>query len=141
GMAQTDGEAIERGWSNMNPVATSTREMGPGSRRDILDDHFGDWNWHKVSNLGPLLLKKLKAILECHQHAVDLRDFEEVIPSLSLSTWRKMVEEWEDDLSRPNPFEIQASGKFCLYMIQYVISNFLCYSCYPGICQTGALPA
>ena len=37
GMARTDGEAVERGWSNINPIATSTREMGPGSRRDILD--------------------------------------------------------------------------------------------------------
>ncbi|KAG1846540.1 hypothetical protein F4604DRAFT_1688355 [Suillus subluteus] len=100
GMARTDGEAIERGWSNMNPVATSTREMGPGSRRDILDDHFG-----------PSLLKKLKeAILEHNQHAVDLRDFKEAIPSSSLSSWCKMVEEWEDDHSRPNPFEVQASA-------------------------------
>lgn len=52
GMARTDGEAVERGWSNINPIATSTREMGPGSRRDILDDHFGDLNWRKVCNLG-----------------------------------------------------------------------------------------
>ncbi|KAG2137460.1 hypothetical protein DEU56DRAFT_945875 [Suillus clintonianus] len=110
GMARTDGEAIERGWSNMNPIATSTREMGPGSRRDILDDHFGDWNWRKVSNLGPSLLKKLKeAIPECYQHAVDLRDFEEAIPSSSLSAWRKLVEDWEGDRSKPNPFEIKVS--------------------------------
>ncbi|KAG2155368.1 uncharacterized protein EDB93DRAFT_1239234 [Suillus bovinus] len=44
GMARTDGEAIKCGWSNMNPAATSTWEMGPGLRRNILDDHFGDWN-------------------------------------------------------------------------------------------------
>ncbi|KAG2137014.1 hypothetical protein DEU56DRAFT_871445 [Suillus clintonianus] len=110
GMARTDSEAIERGWSNMNPIATSTREMGPGSRHDILDDHFGDWNWRKVSNLGPSLLKKLKeAIPECYQHAVDLRDFEEAIPSSSLSAWRKLVEDWEGDRSKPNPFEIKVS--------------------------------
>ncbi|KAG1884133.1 hypothetical protein F4604DRAFT_1677272 [Suillus subluteus] len=110
-MARTDGEAIEHRWSNMNPVATSTREMGPGSRHDILDDHFGDWNWHKVSNLGPSLLKKLKEVIPEHnQHAVDLRDFEEAIPSSSLSSWQKMVEEWEDDRLRPNPFEVQASA-------------------------------
>jgi len=54
GMARTDGEAPERGWSNINPVATSTREMGPGSRRDALDDHFSDWNWRKMSNFGTL---------------------------------------------------------------------------------------
>ncbi|KAG1866771.1 hypothetical protein F4604DRAFT_1881798 [Suillus subluteus] len=37
----TDGEAPERGWSNINPVASSTKEMGPGY-----------WNWKKVINLG-----------------------------------------------------------------------------------------
>lgn len=51
-VARTDGEAPERGWSDINRVATSTREMGPGSRRDTLDDHFGDWNWKKVATLG-----------------------------------------------------------------------------------------
>ena len=51
-VGRTDGEAPERGWSNINPVASSTKEMGPGSRQDTLDDHFGDWNWKKVVNLG-----------------------------------------------------------------------------------------
>ena len=37
----TDGEAPERGWANINPAASSTKEMGLGARRDILDDHFG----------------------------------------------------------------------------------------------------
>lgn len=32
GMGRTDGEAPERGWANINPIATSTREMGPGAR-------------------------------------------------------------------------------------------------------------
>ncbi|KAG1902615.1 uncharacterized protein F5891DRAFT_1127573 [Suillus fuscotomentosus] len=39
GMGRTDGEAPDHGWANINPVATSTREMGPGSRRDTLDNH------------------------------------------------------------------------------------------------------
>jgi hypothetical protein len=51
-VGRTDGEGIERGWANINPVATSTREMGPGSRRDTLDDHFGDSNWKKTCTLG-----------------------------------------------------------------------------------------
>ncbi|KAJ7846126.1 hypothetical protein B0H13DRAFT_2363209 [Mycena leptocephala] len=38
-VGQTDGEAPERGWANANPLATSTKEMGPGARRDALDDH------------------------------------------------------------------------------------------------------
>ncbi|KAG2140887.1 uncharacterized protein EDB93DRAFT_1241820 [Suillus bovinus] len=104
GMARTDGEAPERAWSNINPVATSTREMGPGSRRDTLDDHFSDWNWCKVSNFGPFLLQKLKeAIPQQDQHVLDLRDFEEAIPTESLTSWHQMVEEWEADRSKPNP--------------------------------------
>lgn len=51
-VGRTDGEAPERGWSHINPVATSTREMGPGSRRNTLDDHFGDWNWKKTTLIG-----------------------------------------------------------------------------------------
>jgi hypothetical protein len=52
GVGQTDGEAPERAWNETNPLATSTREMGPGSRRDVLDFHFGDYNWRKVTSLG-----------------------------------------------------------------------------------------
>lgn len=51
GVGRTDGESPERGWAAMNPVASSTKEMGPGSRRDTLDDHFGDYNWRKVISL------------------------------------------------------------------------------------------
>ena len=52
GVGRTDGEAPERGWANINPAAQSTKEMGPGSRRDTLDDHFGDWNWKKITKMG-----------------------------------------------------------------------------------------
>jgi hypothetical protein len=51
-IGRTDGEAPERGWSNTNALSSSTKEMGPGSRRDTLDDHFGDMNWKKICGLG-----------------------------------------------------------------------------------------
>ncbi|KAL6303051.1 hypothetical protein BKA93DRAFT_818202 [Sparassis latifolia] len=51
-VAQTDGEGVEWGHATHNPYASSTKEMGPGSRRDILNDAFGNSNWRKVSNLG-----------------------------------------------------------------------------------------
>lgn len=50
-VGRTDGESPERGWAAMNPVSSSTKEMGPGSRRDTLDDHFGDYNWRKVVSM------------------------------------------------------------------------------------------
>ncbi len=49
---QTDGEAPEQGWAATNALANSTKEMGPGSRRDTLDDHFGDYNWRKIIIIG-----------------------------------------------------------------------------------------
>jgi hypothetical protein len=51
-VGRTDGKAPERGWSKINGLAGSTREMGPGSRRDTLEDHMGDGNWKKVVGLG-----------------------------------------------------------------------------------------
>jgi hypothetical protein len=52
----TNGEAPECGWSNINPFTSSTKVMGPGCHRDILDDYFGDWNWKKVVSLGMLFI-------------------------------------------------------------------------------------
>ncbi|KAF8908714.1 hypothetical protein CPB85DRAFT_1456016 [Mucidula mucida] len=46
-VGQTDGEALERGWAASNGAAASTKEMGPGSRLDTLNNHFGDQNWQK----------------------------------------------------------------------------------------------
>ncbi len=52
GVGRTDGEAPERTWASSNLVASSTKEMAPGSRRDTLDDHFNDHNWRKVTTIG-----------------------------------------------------------------------------------------
>ena len=52
GVGRTDGEVPERGWADVNRVASSMKEMGPGSRRDTLDDHFGDWNHKKIIAFG-----------------------------------------------------------------------------------------
>jgi hypothetical protein len=50
--ARTNGEEPERWWAHINPVSMSTREMGPGSRHDTIDDHAAAWNWHKITGLG-----------------------------------------------------------------------------------------
>ncbi|KAJ7837785.1 hypothetical protein B0H14DRAFT_3459923 [Mycena olivaceomarginata] len=58
GSAQTCGEGIERPWAHIGGVGTSTREMGPGSREDTLNAHWGSWNWQKLVGLGDRLRKK-----------------------------------------------------------------------------------
>ena len=51
-VGRTDGENIERGWAWINLAALSTREMGPGARRDTLDDQWSFWNWRILVRLG-----------------------------------------------------------------------------------------
>lgn len=50
--ARFDGEHVERLWSMLNPAAPSTKEMGPGSRKETLDDLCSFNNWRKTMNLG-----------------------------------------------------------------------------------------
>lgn len=60
--ARTDGEGIERPWANIGPIATSTREMGPGHRRNTIEDHLGHWNIVKLFGLGLFHLSSWKEV-------------------------------------------------------------------------------
>ncbi|KAG1844382.1 hypothetical protein F4604DRAFT_1596194 [Suillus subluteus] len=130
GVGRTDGEVPERGWADINHIASSTKEMGPGSRRDILDDHFGDWNWKKVASLGTsskMIKEAVKAEKE-HRHA--LTELEESIQEsdlgvASLTTWKSEVIAWELDHSNPNPFESRIAGDFfsLLFSLELVMQD------------------
>ena len=52
GSGRTDGEGIERRWWDIQPIATSTRMMGPGGRQGTLNDVWGFANWVKLIELG-----------------------------------------------------------------------------------------
>lgn len=54
-----DGEAPERGWGESGALAPATRKMGPGSRRDVLDFNWGDYNWRKIVDLGEHCAQKI----------------------------------------------------------------------------------
>ncbi|KAH9474961.1 hypothetical protein JR316_0012060 [Psilocybe cubensis] len=60
GAGQSDGECPERVWGPHNAVGNATKTMGPGSRQDTLDDHFGFWNWLKYTSMGTTLLKRYR---------------------------------------------------------------------------------
>ncbi|KAG1788560.1 uncharacterized protein HD556DRAFT_1447770 [Suillus plorans] len=87
--------------------------MGPGSRRDTLDDHFGDWNWKKSVGLGATLLRKMNEANEEHQaHASAFEELNEALAPETTAGWRACVEHWEEnpnDASVPNPFETKVS--------------------------------
>lgn len=52
GVGLTDGECPERIWALHNGLGNTTKNQGPGSRHDVLDDHFGFWNWLKYIGMG-----------------------------------------------------------------------------------------
>ncbi|KAG1800700.1 hypothetical protein EV424DRAFT_1474813 [Suillus variegatus] len=109
GVGCTDSEAPERGWADINPIATSTRKMGPGSRHDTLDDHFNDWNWKKICAMGLIFRRKYNfALIEVQERVDNLINFEASLAADELVEWRRDIEAWEADRSQPNPFEGRA---------------------------------
>ncbi|KAJ7495442.1 hypothetical protein FB451DRAFT_1077072 [Mycena latifolia] len=105
-VGQTDGEAPERGWANANPLARSTKEMGPGSRRDTLDDHFNDLNHKKIIALGYAFRRKTQtAVPEMVKTERALADLEESLGPTVVKEWTDMAVKWEADPDAPNPFE------------------------------------
>ncbi|KAJ7840488.1 hypothetical protein B0H14DRAFT_3086866 [Mycena olivaceomarginata] len=110
GAARTDGEGIERPWASIGPVATSTWEMGPGACHDTLDDHWGHWNWQKLIGLRELLKKRLlKAIPERNFQRDCLATFTEH-QAEHIPTWKAMVDDFEADSTKPNPYKLPKSG-------------------------------
>ncbi|KAJ7916080.1 hypothetical protein B0H13DRAFT_2231764 [Mycena leptocephala] len=105
-VGQTDGEAPERGWSEANPLARSTKEMGPGSRCDALDDHFNDGNHKKIVGLGHTMRRKMvNAVPEMVRTRLALSDQEELLETETMEEWTAMAELWEKDVEAKNPFE------------------------------------
>ncbi|KAG1762145.1 hypothetical protein EDD22DRAFT_979916 [Suillus occidentalis] len=128
-VGRTDGEAPERGWANINRVAASTKEMGPGARRDTLDDHFGDWNWKKISGFGRTMLRKIKEAVEAEKdHRAALQELEGSIKSsemgaAAIAEWQNEVKAWEADRTKPNPFDSRIVGA-SHQSVSWVVSHY-----------------
>ncbi|KAF7330698.1 hypothetical protein MSAN_02447900 [Mycena sanguinolenta] len=105
GAGQTDGEGIEQPWANIGGVASSMREMGPGSRRDVLDNHWGFWNWTKLTTIGALLRRRLdnaKQELEAQTDAFEMFSAEQA----------DRVPEWEAMAQARHIMEAEVKLKF-----------------------------
>jgi hypothetical protein len=68
GVGHTDAEAVERTWAEMNSIRKFTREMGPGSRSDYIDDFSGNRNWKRTIHFGRCLNKTLNSTLVLNMH-------------------------------------------------------------------------
>lgn len=135
GVGQTDGESIERNWSTLNGAAASTREMGPGSRHDTLDDHCGHGNWRKLTTLGTpheypydvrshhnpflpgsLLLRRLTtALAEAKVHIEVLDEFTAELNEEDtnfVALWRADILEWErGEMGAKSPYDVEGEGR------------------------------
>ncbi|KAJ7897985.1 hypothetical protein B0H14DRAFT_3080821 [Mycena olivaceomarginata] len=106
GSGQTDGEGIERPWSNIGGIAASTRIMGPGAHHDTINDHWSYWNWQKLVSLASMLRKRLDNARE--QEVVQ----QEALDSFSdqqqdrVERWKAMVHDFEKNSNKKNPYEM-----------------------------------
>ncbi|KAK0477741.1 hypothetical protein EDD18DRAFT_1312696 [Armillaria luteobubalina] len=111
-VGENDREAPERSWEISNGVAASMREMGPGHRCEKLDQHFGDFNWQKNVSQGDTLLHKIKdAVPKASEHEDQFERFTVSLPQSDVATWSEMVEAWEVDRNKPNPFTQTVASK------------------------------
>ncbi|KAJ6613762.1 hypothetical protein B0H10DRAFT_2222001 [Mycena sp. CBHHK59/15] len=93
-------------------VGMTDAEMGPGSRRDLINDSFNDWNHKKIIAFGRLMLRKIaKAVPEMITSSVELEDLELSLPRTAVEEWTREMEAWEADASQPNPFKPRVQHK------------------------------
>ncbi|KAJ7805539.1 hypothetical protein B0H13DRAFT_2244255 [Mycena leptocephala] len=109
GSAQTDREGIERPWSFIGALASSTREMGPSARHGVLDCQWSYWNWVKLVGL-EAEYERQKEGLEAFS-----KEQMEYVPS-----WKARVDEFEATHAElgavaaattvANPYEVKIKG-------------------------------
>ncbi|KAJ7732736.1 hypothetical protein DFH07DRAFT_968305 [Mycena maculata] len=111
GSTQTDGEGIERPWAHIGPFAGSTREMGPGSREDVLNCHWSNWNWQKLVGLAERLRMRTDRVRE--EYAAQLEGFTSfsLLQQERVPAWGEMIEVFEvDPKNAKNPYELPVKG-------------------------------
>ncbi|KAF7311359.1 CxC2 domain-containing protein [Mycena kentingensis (nom. inval.)] len=111
GLGKTDGEAIERTWSVLNPAGFATKEMSLPARMDCLEDRMAFVNEQKNYKQGDSLCRK--HIIAVTERAKQVEEFiainESVPPNLRIQ-WLRRLEAWNKDHSGPNPY-IMEGGK------------------------------
>ncbi|KAK7025353.1 hypothetical protein VNI00_016064 [Paramarasmius palmivorus] len=86
--------------------------MGPGHRRDTIDDHQGARNWRKICGLGFLLRKRETEARR--QVEVQTFEYERFCRSQSparVEVWRRRVVEWESGITKVNPYSLSEQGE------------------------------
>lgn len=116
GVGQSDFECPERFWSLHNSLGNATKTQGPGSRQDVLDDHFAAYNWMKYISIGSYLLRRYKAAVADRNIQTEAhRGLTNSVGQDLADKWESVCVEWEKDTAIPktkiNPYETEGVGK------------------------------
>jgi len=109
GVGLSDLECPERVWAGHNAIGNSTKSQGPGSRHDVLDDHFSFWNWQKYTSMGSTLMRKYRNALA--ERNIQAEAHRGLTASLSLelvAKWEAACVDWESDgfpRMKKNPYQ------------------------------------
>ncbi|KAJ3500320.1 hypothetical protein NLJ89_g9853 [Agrocybe chaxingu] len=114
GVGQSDLETPEHVWSGHNAVGNATKSQGPGSRHDILNDHFAFWNWLKYTSLGETLLCKYRRAVADHNlqqegHCGLMAALDKAL----VAEWEAICLAWENDRfpkSKKNPYKAEGAS-------------------------------
>ncbi|SJL01305.1 uncharacterized protein ARMOST_04625 [Armillaria ostoyae] len=113
GGEKSDGEAPERVWAMLNPVAMQMKEMQLETRHDALEDKIDRHNYHKNTRLGETLERQLKIATE--ERDIQIQEFIKIDSTLEKdlrADWIKKVKGWNEDHSKPSPYlTVSASCK------------------------------
>ncbi|EMD40011.1 hypothetical protein CERSUDRAFT_45511, partial [Gelatoporia subvermispora B] len=66
GVGGSHSKTTEQEWTESGQTATSTCEMGPAAPHLALDDHWGWWNWCKLTRLGVYLASCIVDLFGSH---------------------------------------------------------------------------
>jgi Kyakuja-Dileera-Zisupton transposase len=137
GVGRTCGEEVETAWAQTNALGTSIREMGPGARHETLNDHWSGSNFRKIvgfrefnfifaagclliESLGSSFLKRLKeAYAMREKHRLIFQQFSSTFPPQTVQQWEKVIVEWENDKTKPNPYKERASSSSYCFPVIY----------------------
>ncbi|KAE9389225.1 hypothetical protein BT96DRAFT_1003441 [Gymnopus androsaceus JB14] len=95
-MGMSDWELLERLWGIHNILGNATQTMGPGTRIDVLEAHFGFHNWEKYVGHGKTLWQKYKDGLQDRNRQREAYEgLMNSLPEELVQKWEALFKKWE----------------------------------------------
>ncbi|KAE9390806.1 hypothetical protein BT96DRAFT_832943, partial [Gymnopus androsaceus JB14] len=96
-MGLSDWELLEQLWGVHNILGNATKTMGPGTRIDVLEAHFGFHNWEKHTGHGTTLWQKYKDRLQDRNRQREAHEgFTYTLLEELVQKWEELFQKWED---------------------------------------------